>query len=169
MTTSYKQKTVMITGAAGAVGRVVAQHFAQQGARLVLVDRSKEALQSLMEEHRVPKARYCWQCPILASPMNRQVFARLNALQTIDCSRYCGSQYGDQSTPRRWMSYADEYINAQVTFFHLCVLRALCRKSVKARLWHSCKSRHRCARRRGLPPAIRCGGSSRVGRGTARD
>lgn len=44
MTTT--NRTVLITGAAGHLGRAVAQHFASQGANLALVDVSKLALQS---------------------------------------------------------------------------------------------------------------------------
>ena len=41
---SIEPRTVMITGAAGHLGRAVAAHFAAAGARLVLVDRQAEAL-----------------------------------------------------------------------------------------------------------------------------
>lgn len=42
---NFKSKTVMITGAAGNLGRAVAAAFRQQGARLVLVDREIAVLQ----------------------------------------------------------------------------------------------------------------------------
>lgn len=42
---NFKSKTVMITGAAGNLGRAVAAAFRQQGARLVLVDRAMDVLQ----------------------------------------------------------------------------------------------------------------------------
>ena len=44
---SFENHTVMITGAAGHLGRAVAEHFAQAGARLVLVDRQVDSLQSM--------------------------------------------------------------------------------------------------------------------------
>ncbi len=43
---SVENRTVMITGAAGHLGRAVAAHFAQSGARLVLLDRQAESLHS---------------------------------------------------------------------------------------------------------------------------
>ncbi len=42
--TLFKNKTVLLTGAAGNLGRAVAAAFAAQGANLVLVDRHREAL-----------------------------------------------------------------------------------------------------------------------------
>ena len=43
----FQNRTVMITGAAGNLGRAVADAFAQRGANLVLVDLKKEALESV--------------------------------------------------------------------------------------------------------------------------
>lgn len=43
----FKDRTVMITGAAGNLGRVVAETFAQRGANLVLVDLKLDALQKI--------------------------------------------------------------------------------------------------------------------------
>jgi NAD(P)-dependent dehydrogenase (short-subunit alcohol dehydrogenase family) len=43
---SFENRTVMITGAAGHLGKAVAAVFAQRGARLVLVDRHDEALEA---------------------------------------------------------------------------------------------------------------------------
>ena len=45
---SFENHTVMITGAAGHLGRAVAEHFAQAGARLLLVDRQVDSLQSVV-------------------------------------------------------------------------------------------------------------------------
>ncbi len=42
---NFQDKVVLITGAAGNLGRAVAQAFSQQGARLALVDLKAEALQ----------------------------------------------------------------------------------------------------------------------------
>lgn len=44
-TDDFAERTVLITGAAGHLGRAVATAFAERGANLVLVDRSREALQ----------------------------------------------------------------------------------------------------------------------------
>jgi NAD(P)-dependent dehydrogenase (short-subunit alcohol dehydrogenase family) len=43
----FENRTVMITGAAGNLGRVVAETFAQRGANLVLVDLKLDALQKV--------------------------------------------------------------------------------------------------------------------------
>lgn len=43
---SLENRTVMITGAAGQLGRAVAAHFADAGARLLLVDRQTDSLQA---------------------------------------------------------------------------------------------------------------------------
>lgn len=43
----FKEKVVIITGAVGGIGKVVAQLFAQKGATLVLVDINKKALDKL--------------------------------------------------------------------------------------------------------------------------
>lgn len=44
--TDFADRTVLITGAAGHLGRAVATAFAERGANLVLIDRSREALQN---------------------------------------------------------------------------------------------------------------------------
>lgn len=51
MTPSYALggKVVLITGAGGGIGRALAAAFAQQGARLVLVDRAADALRALAD------------------------------------------------------------------------------------------------------------------------
>lgn len=43
-------KTALVTGAAGGIGTAIARLFAQEGARLVLADRSEEALGGLVQE-----------------------------------------------------------------------------------------------------------------------
>jgi NAD(P)-dependent dehydrogenase (short-subunit alcohol dehydrogenase family) len=61
MTVRYglEGRTVLITGAAGGIGRALARAFAAQGARLLLVDREAAALDALVESlhsHRVHSA-----------------------------------------------------------------------------------------------------------------
>jgi len=41
----FENRTILVTGAAGNLGRVLAEAFAERGARLVLVDQTKEALE----------------------------------------------------------------------------------------------------------------------------
>ena len=48
----FNDRTVLITGAAGSLGRVVANVFAERGANLVLVDLNQQALENVFESHR---------------------------------------------------------------------------------------------------------------------
>ena len=41
----FDQRTVLITGAGSGIGRAAARRFAEEGARLVLVDRNQEGLE----------------------------------------------------------------------------------------------------------------------------
>jgi NAD(P)-dependent dehydrogenase (short-subunit alcohol dehydrogenase family) len=43
---SFAGKTVLVTGAAKGIGRAVALHFARDGARIALIDRDREALET---------------------------------------------------------------------------------------------------------------------------
>jgi len=47
-----KDRTVLITGAAGSLGRVVANVFAERGAHVVLVDLDQQALQKVFEQYQ---------------------------------------------------------------------------------------------------------------------
>ena len=47
----FKNRTVMITGAAGNLGRAVASAFGMRGANLVLVDLDADALDALQVDH----------------------------------------------------------------------------------------------------------------------
>lgn len=47
---NFSDKVVVVTGAAGGVGRVVAAHFLQAGARLALVDYSEELLKKIFPD-----------------------------------------------------------------------------------------------------------------------
>jgi NAD(P)-dependent dehydrogenase (short-subunit alcohol dehydrogenase family) len=58
MTALFAHKTVLLTGAAGNLGRAVAEAFAAQGARLVLVDRQREALAAAFGAEEGPDRAY---------------------------------------------------------------------------------------------------------------
>ena len=51
-TTSFKDKTVIITGASAGVGAACARLFARHGAKLVLVARGEEALNNFADTLR---------------------------------------------------------------------------------------------------------------------
>ena len=57
MTNTFKNKVVMITGAAGNLGRAVCEHFAQEGAKLVMVDSKMEYLQTAVTAIGIAKSR----------------------------------------------------------------------------------------------------------------
>jgi 3-oxoacyl-[acyl-carrier protein] reductase len=51
------KRVVVITGASGGLGRVAAQHFAENGARLALVGTNAEKLEELVHELGLPEER----------------------------------------------------------------------------------------------------------------
>jgi NAD(P)-dependent dehydrogenase (short-subunit alcohol dehydrogenase family) len=53
----FKNQVVMVTGAAGNLGRVISAHFAACGARLVLVDHSLAVLREAVEALSIPRSR----------------------------------------------------------------------------------------------------------------
>lgn len=61
-------RTVVITGATGGLGRVVARQFAEQGARLVLVSSNMEKLLSLGQELGLPQERWLAHAADLTEP-----------------------------------------------------------------------------------------------------
>lgn len=52
---SFSGKVVLITGAAGGIGKATAQAFAREGAKLALVDLNEDMLQTVAEELNIPK------------------------------------------------------------------------------------------------------------------
>jgi NAD(P)-dependent dehydrogenase (short-subunit alcohol dehydrogenase family) len=56
--TKLHQKTAIITGAAGGIGRATAETFIREGARVMLVDRDEAALRRLADDLG-PNAAYC--------------------------------------------------------------------------------------------------------------
>lgn len=55
---AINERVVVITGATGGLGRVVARQFAERGARLVLVGRDGNKLQALGQELGLPQERW---------------------------------------------------------------------------------------------------------------
>ena len=81
---TFQNRTVLITGAAGQLGRAVAQHFASQGANLALVDVSQPALQDAIPPglgaERVltlPTSQPSCGISLMAGPMQEERLLRL--------------------------------------------------------------------------------------------
>ncbi|MTI95946.1 MAG: SDR family oxidoreductase [Firmicutes bacterium] len=55
---SFHKKIVVITGAAGGIGKETARQFAEEGARLCLVDLKQESIEEMAEELRLNKDNY---------------------------------------------------------------------------------------------------------------
>jgi NAD(P)-dependent dehydrogenase (short-subunit alcohol dehydrogenase family) len=55
---SFSETVVIITGAAGAIGKEAVKQFASEGAKLTLVDLNKEALQSVASELNLDEGKY---------------------------------------------------------------------------------------------------------------
>lgn len=134
---SYTQKTVLITGAGGAVGRVVARHFADLGANLVLVDRAVEPLQTLTQQDGFPTVPSLLLAVDLGQPdavsqMIREIEGRFG---TIDLLAHIagGFAMGDDVQAAPLEVYTQMmYINAQVTFVTCgLVARHMAEKGVK--------------------------------------
>jgi NAD(P)-dependent dehydrogenase (short-subunit alcohol dehydrogenase family) len=73
---SIENRVTVIAGAAGALGRVVAQRFAEQGARLALVGREAEKLERLARELHLPEDRRLIRASNLANPAEADAVAR---------------------------------------------------------------------------------------------
>lgn len=63
----YRGRTVVLTGAAGGIGRGLAQAFAEAGATLELLDRAAAALDALVAELAplAPPAARRWTSPTM--------------------------------------------------------------------------------------------------------
>jgi len=64
----FKDKVVLVTGAAGGIGSAAAARFAQEGALLALVDLSEEALQKVCADHGLDAER----CLLVAADVRHE-------------------------------------------------------------------------------------------------
>ncbi len=117
-------RTVMITGAAGQLGRAVAAHFANAGARLVLVDQQTDSLQSAFGsdgQHALVDA------DLLDGPQLQQAFdAMVQRFDRIDvlCHLAGGFRMGEpvhETTAATWDFLFDLNARALVNTAHVVV------------------------------------------------
>jgi NAD(P)-dependent dehydrogenase (short-subunit alcohol dehydrogenase family) len=106
MNANRESQTVMITGAAGNLGRAVAQAFAERGARLVLVDLKRELLQKSFGDEgpdRMFAAADLLEADQVASTVNvaLQRFGRIDVL----CNLAGGFRMGEavhETSAKTW-------------------------------------------------------------------
>ncbi len=67
---------VLITGASSGIGQAMAWHYLQQGARLALVARRSEAMQSWLDAHAIPPENYAIYCADVADTQQMASMAR---------------------------------------------------------------------------------------------
>jgi NADP-dependent 3-hydroxy acid dehydrogenase YdfG len=96
-------RVVVITGATGGLGQVVTKHFADQGAKLVLLGRSKERLSSLSDGLDREALNYLSMAVDLTNPKasKRVVSATLEKFGKIDILlQLVGGWTGGQTVPQ---------------------------------------------------------------------
>ena len=71
-----KDRVAIITGASGGLGSVVARQFAERGARLALLDRSRERLERLAADLGLPDDRYLLSTSDLTDPAAARAAAK---------------------------------------------------------------------------------------------
>lgn len=105
---NFSNKTVMLTGAAGNLGRAVARRFAMHNARLVLVDRAIEEQDAEHEATRLHVAADLLDAQAVARAVERGIerFGRIDVL----CNLAGGFQMGDavhETAPATWDTLFD--------------------------------------------------------------
>lgn len=110
----FSERVVMVTGAAGNLGRAVARAFLTAGAGLVLVDRASDRLPSLFPE-QVGSSRHFLATSVdlrHAEPveaMVREVVARLGRIDVLvnTVGGYWGGSAVHETAPEQWESLFD--------------------------------------------------------------
>lgn len=92
---SFQEKTILITGGAGDIGKATAHRFAQGGADIVLLDINKDKLDEAAEELREYKASvHAFCCDVTESDTVEQTFD--NALERAGRINYIFNNAGFQ-------------------------------------------------------------------------
>lgn len=125
MVNEFKNKVVMITGAAGNVGRAVAMQFAIGSARLILVDNQMEALRQAAETLNMPRTRYLLATGDLGKikEMDKIIAKAVAKFDVIDCLVHTvgGFAMGDPVHEQPALTQFNQmlYMNAQTTYVAL--------------------------------------------------
>lgn len=124
MVNAFKNKVVMVTGAAGNVGRAVCTYFASEGARLAMVDSSLDTLQTAADALGLGKTRAQLLAGDLGKPKDVQSivgkierkFKQIDVLVHTVGGFAMGDPVhkGDIATYEKMM-----YLNAQTTYVTL--------------------------------------------------
>ena len=123
MSEMFGQRAVVITGATGALGNLVAQSFAKRGASLALLDNNQEKLDALVRALNLPKARLLTLVADLrngdavrsAAEAVSKKFDRVDALFHL-----VGGWTGGKTIPETSVDDLDFMLNQHVwTTFHL--------------------------------------------------
>lgn len=141
MTDEFKNRVVMITGAAGNLGRAVALRFAQDNARLILVDHSLPALREAAASLKLPRTRYLLATGDLGKmkDIDKVVSKAVARFDQIDCLVHTvgGFAMGAPVHEQTDLDQFDKmlYLNAQTTYVTLgCVARHMVGKKVAGSL-----------------------------------
>lgn len=76
----FPDKVVLITGAAGGIGKVTAKAFAEEGAKLALVDLKQGPLDEAVSELKLEKGRYV----TIAADVSKEEMVRDYVRKTVD-------------------------------------------------------------------------------------
>jgi NAD(P)-dependent dehydrogenase (short-subunit alcohol dehydrogenase family) len=82
----FDQKVVLITGAAGEIGKTLVKRYAEEGATLALVDLNKDALEIAVSELKIPENQFLLLHANATDEeqVKKYVQQALNAFQRID-------------------------------------------------------------------------------------
>lgn len=115
-------RVVIVTGAAGGIGRALSAAFAGQGARLVLLDRDAAGLLALMDALGKPQSAFAWPCDLSSDAAVEQLAARLH--QEVGCVDVLVNNAGaehptpladnSQGTMNRWSALLDNNVGSMV-------------------------------------------------------
>jgi len=79
-----EKKVAIITGAAGSIGKITAKLFLEEGANVMLVDLSEDALKSVAEELNSDYVKYCVADVSKASDVERYINETVKLFGKID-------------------------------------------------------------------------------------